>query len=69
MKHCRRVPIDDLSGSNWSAYGLSGKGVGQFVCPSYVTVDSAGKIYVSDGPARRIVIIDDMSGTNWITIP
>jgi hypothetical protein len=58
-----------MSGSNWTTYGSYGRGPGQFISTIGVFVDSADKIYVSDGPARRIVRMDDMNGTNWTTFP
>jgi len=64
--NCRIVRIDDMNGTNWTAYGgTCGSGQGQFYDPSGIAVDSAGKIYVLDTGNCRVVRIDDMTGANW----
>jgi DNA-binding beta-propeller fold protein YncE len=57
-----------MSGTNWTTYGTSGTGTGQFQEPGGIVVDSANKIYIADTANDRIVRIDDMSGTNWTTL-
>ncbi len=64
----RIVRVDDLTGTNWTTFGTSGSGIGQFKTPEGVALDAAGKIYVTDGGNNRIVRMDDMNGTNWITL-
>ena len=49
------------------AFGSQGSGVGQFYGAYGIAPDSAGRIYVADTYNCRIVRIDDMKGTNWIT--
>ena len=66
----RIVRIDNMSGANWTTYGADGLGVGQFKAVHGIFVDKqSGKIYVTDpaGGTTRIVRIDDMNGTNWVT--
>src|SRR5205807_9835371 len=49
--------------------GGTGSGVGQFaqyVAP--VAFDASGRIYVADTGNRRIVRMDDIDGTNWVTL-
>jgi sugar lactone lactonase YvrE len=66
--NCRIVRIDDMKGTNWTAYGgTCGSGQGQFYDPTAITVDSTGKIYVVDGTNTRLVRMDDMTGANWIS--
>ena len=61
----RIVRIDDMAGTNWTAFGTLGTGTNQFSGPTSVYVDAAGKIILGDGSNDRIVRMDDMSGTNW----
>lgn len=58
---------DDLQGTNQISFGSQGGGVGQFYGAYGIALDSAGRIYVADTYNCRIVRIDDMSGTNWVT--
>jgi len=77
--HYRIVRIDDMTGTNFSAYpatfvacappqDLTGRnGVGQFNKPDGIAVDDSGRIYVTDTENDRIVRIDDMTGAGWTT--
>jgi len=64
----RIVRIDDITGSNWTPFGVWGKAVNRFDSPSSIVVDSTGKIYVADTANHRIVRISDMAGTGWLTL-
>src|SRR5205807_5938515 len=67
--NARLVRMDDMNGTNWTAFSGTGSGVGQFaqyVAP--VAFDASGRIYVADTGNTRIVRMDDMSGTNWTTL-
>ena len=65
--NCRIVRIDDMNGTNWTAYGgTCGSGQGQFSDPSGIAVDLKGRIYVLDTGNSRLVRMDNMSGANWI---
>ena len=54
-----------MNGTNWTTFGTSGSAVGQFMNPSGISVDSAGRIYVMDTGNNQLVRMDDMNGTNW----
>jgi sugar lactone lactonase YvrE len=58
---------DDLQGTNQISFGSQGGDVGQFYGAYGLALDSAGRIYVADTYNCRIVRIDDMNGTNWIS--
>lgn len=58
---------DDLQGTNQISFGSQGSGVGQFYGAYGIALDSAGRIYVADTYNCRVVRMDDMNGTNWIT--
>jgi sugar lactone lactonase YvrE len=58
---------DDLRGTNQIAFGSQGSGVGQFYGAFGIALDASGRIYVADTYNCRIVRIDDMNGTNWIS--
>src|SRR5260370_16156199 len=57
-----------MNGRNWTSFGTSGSGVGQFMNPSSISVDSAGRIYVMDTGNNQLVRMDDLNGTNWTTL-
>lgn len=61
----RIVRVTDINGSNFTSYGTSGSGSGQFNAPNSIAVDSTGHIYIADTANNRIVRIDNMSGTNF----
>ena len=66
--NCRIVRIDDMNGTNWTAYGdTCGSDSGEFYDPSGLAIDSAGRIYVMDTGNSRVVRMDDMNGTNWVS--
>ena len=61
----RVVRMDDMNGTNFTAFGTYGSGPGQFFDPQGIAVDSNGEIYVMDTNNARIVRMDDMNGTNF----
>ncbi len=66
----RIIRMDDISGSGWVSYGTAGNsssGVGHFNYPGNVVEDNQGRIYVADSSNHRIVRMDDMSGTGWVS--
>src|SRR5260370_34537374 len=57
-----------MNGRTWTSYGgTCGAGQGQFYDPIDIPIDSAGGIYVMDTGNSRLVRMDDMNGTNWIS--
>jgi hypothetical protein len=77
--HYRIVRMDDMTGKNFVAYGtktihcgpaqttVGGNGVGEFNRPEGITLDSSGRIYITDNENDRIVRINDMTGAGWTT--
>ena len=70
----RVVRVDSLSGSGWAALGpLSGPtsadpdAIG-FLAPTSLAHDAAGRIYVTDVRAGRVVRIDEIGGWGWSAI-
>lgn len=70
----RVVRVDSLSGSGWAALGpLPGPtsadpdAIG-FLAPTSLAHDAAGRIYVTDGRAGRVVRIDEIGGWGWSAI-
>ena len=61
------VRVDNMSGSNLTAYGSFGSGVGQFMSPNSVTVGRDGAVYVTDIQLDRVARFTDMAGQNWQT--
>jgi streptogramin lyase len=64
----RLVRMDDMAGTNFTVANgniTSGNGVGQFLRPSYVAFDSAGRVYVSDTGNHRIIRMNDISESGW----
>lgn len=60
---------DDEAGTNMTQFGSFGSGEGHFDQPTGIWVDSSGRILVADWGNSRIVRMDDMLGTNWMTFP
>ena len=69
----RIIRIDDMTGKGFVTYGTKGNGVGQFVEPQSIAIDTQGRIYVTDEDKEtqggRIIRIDDMTGKGWVTFP
>ena len=63
----RVVRMDDMSGTNFTAFGTQGSGPGQFQFPRQIAVDSQNRIYVADNVNARIARLDDIGGTNFTT--
>ena len=68
LDNFRIVRMDDMKGTNWTAFGHYGSGTGEFINPCGLWGDGQGRIYVADQGNDRIVRIDDMNGTNWTAI-
>jgi sugar lactone lactonase YvrE len=71
----RIVRMDDMTGTNWTAFGTGGGGVDQFQVPAGIVVNPAN-LYVADSGNNRImqmVIMDPdngnpiLTGLNWVT--
>jgi hypothetical protein len=65
----RIVRVNDMMGTGWTTLGSRGSGVNQFIHPSGIFVDGAGRIYVADFENSRIVRVNDMTGVGWTTWP
>ncbi|MCA0180093.1 MAG: hypothetical protein LCH77_10980 [Actinobacteria bacterium] len=57
----------------WVAYGArpgaGGPGLpGSFVAPVAIAVDAAGRIWISDAGLHRLVRVDELDGSGWVTI-
>jgi hypothetical protein len=57
-----------MLGTNWTSFGTAGSGTNQLSGAQGVAVDAAGKIYIADTGDKRIVRMDDMTGTNWTVL-
>jgi hypothetical protein len=72
--NCRVVALDGTDGSGWTSYGRRGRPApadpaeGAFADPRGLAVDSAGRIWISDPGARRLVRIDAIDGSGWAQI-
>ena len=51
-----RVLIYDTNGTQLYSFGTRGSGVGEFIRPAGITVDTSGNVYVCDGSNNRIVV-------------
>jgi sugar lactone lactonase YvrE len=63
--NCRVIPMDNMSGKNWTSLGTCGAGNQQFNNPTGLFVYSIGKIYIADTGNNRIVQVTDIVGDNW----
>jgi uncharacterized caspase-like protein/streptogramin lyase len=61
------TPQTEPDMSIWQELGSEGSGTIRFERPSSCAIDSNGHIYIADSGNKRIVRVDDMSGTNWTT--
>lgn len=61
----RIVYMKNLYGEDFYALGLAGSGLGRFLHPEQIWVDSEGRIYVADRGNNRIIRMDDMRGLGW----
>ncbi len=68
----RIVRINDMTGAGWTTVGTCPQnpcnGVNQFDAPEAIFVDRAGRIYVADASNKRVVRMNDMTGTGWMTL-
>jgi streptogramin lyase len=56
-----------IRASNVRNFGVFGSDVGQFNGPAAIAVGDDNRIYIVDRFNYRIVRIDDMNGTNWVS--
>lgn len=63
----RLVRMDDMLGTNFTAYQNVGSGTGQIQTPRQLAIDGQNRIYVADNDSNRIVRMDNISGTNFTT--
>ena len=65
-----RVTVYDLDSRFFGTFGAFGDGNGQFISPTAVAVDRAGRVYVSDEYTHRIVVFDSEGGSiaSWGTM-
>jgi sugar lactone lactonase YvrE len=67
----RLVLMNDIAGNGWTTYGHLGRptatdpAVGAYADPRGLTVDSRGRIWVSDPGAGRVTRVDDLDGNGW----
>src|SRR2546426_182056 len=69
----RIVRIDDMGGAGWTTFGTFLGGVskdqpGNMIDPASIFVEAAGRIYVADALNNRIVRMNDMTGSGWVTL-
>ncbi len=60
----RVVRVDDMTGAGWTALGRTGAGRHEFVFPTGIALDGAGRIYVTD-ENHRVVRMADLTGAGW----
>lgn len=53
--------------TGWQRFGTHGGGVGEFIRPAATAFRALGQLVVLDSGNRRLVFIDDVSGTGWTT--
>ena len=54
-------------GAGWQRFGTHGGGVGEFTGPSAAAFRALGQLVVLDSGNRRLVFMDDLSGSGWTT--
>ncbi len=62
------IMVPSPGSPNRQVFGTFGSGVNQFSTITKIAFDSVGRIYVADFSNRRIVRIDDLTGTNWTVL-
>ena len=69
--------VDELvsageAAGGWSAFGSASsngsRGVGDFLAPTGVAADAAGRTWVADPGLGRLVVVDDPSGAGWAEV-
>ena len=53
-----RVTMCDIDSEHYGTFGAYGVSAGQFIWPSTCTLDSRGRVYVSDEQLHRISVFD-----------
>ncbi len=61
------VYIDDVGGAGWNSLGTHGSAAGEFDQPTAVAVDSSSRIYIADTGNRRVVRVDGIDGSGWVS--
>lgn len=54
-------------GAGWQRFGTHGGGVGEFTRPVATAFRELGQLVVLDSGNRRLVFMDDLSGSGWTT--
>jgi hypothetical protein len=70
----RMVSMASIGGAGWVTFGRPGvpdpgdPGVGLFLDPRGVAVDSVDRIWITDPGLRRLVRLDDIQGDGWTEV-
>ncbi len=63
---------DGEAASTWAAFGTASsngsRGIGDFLAPTGVATDAAGRTWVADPGLGRLVVVDDPSGAGWAEV-
>ncbi|GMU51354.1 MAG: hypothetical protein AMXMBFR33_05000 [Candidatus Xenobia bacterium] len=62
----RLTATDNAAGRATREIGSYGSGLGRFMRPEGMALDSQGRIYIADSGNDRIVRIDDPTGAGWL---
>lgn len=54
-------------GQAWVRLGAQGTGDGEFTRPAATAFDPSGRLLVADAGNRRVVRVDDIGGSNWMS--
>lgn len=63
--HC--LTVRDLWSGSWQSFGSQGSGQGEFAAPSAVATDESDRVYVVDAGNRRVVRMDPLEASEWLT--
>lgn len=62
------VRMNDMLGAGLTTFSNPGPGAGQIQSPGALALDAAGRIYVTDTLANRVVRMDDIDGSGWVSL-
>ncbi len=62
----RLTATDNAAGRATREIGTYGSGLGRFMRPEGMALDSQGRIYIADTGNDRIIRIDDPTGAGWV---